>query len=261
MAKCLNKDPLKRATVDELLNDPFVNGVNPEIYKQNSRIVHSIKDSCYTTDSTILKQWTGHALCKNEPPRVVKRKKEMFESIIINKSSNQFISRDDLISLFMSVGFNYHIADIWCDNLLIQYGEKIIAINCDCDPKIVEANKWHCKHEIEGLSFQGFRKALKCSELSRPRLQDFRDRAFNALDTNRDGNIDLNELMAIFREPMCNEDDLDMDQIKRSRVSALNSQQLHRFVGLVSHIKHIIKEVDKTGNKMISKQEFDAAMQ
>ena len=134
MAKCLNKDPLKRATVDELLNDPFVNGIDPKIYQENSRTVYEIKYSCYTPDSTILKQWTAHALCKNEPPGVVKRKKELFKSI--NKSSNQFISRDDLISLFMSLGYNYHLADIWTDNLLIQYGEKIIAINCDCDKEL-----------------------------------------------------------------------------------------------------------------------------
>ena len=109
---------------------------------------------------------------------------------------------------------------------------------------------------------------MKCGYLARS--QELRDRVFDVFDTNRDGNIDLNELMAIFREPMCDEDDLDMDQIKRSRIlpgalSALNSQELHRFVGvgneMISHIKHIMKECDKTGNKMISRQEFDAAMQ
>ena len=266
MAKCLNKDPLKRATVDELLNDPFVNGIDPKLYTQNATIVNCIKYSCYTTDSTILKQWTAHVLCKNDAQETVKHRKEWFKSV--DKSLNRLISRDDLISLIMSVGYNYHLADIWTDNLLIGYGEQIIPMDCDCDEEIVEANKWHCRHEIEGLSFQGFRQVLKCGGLSMS--QDFRDRVFNAFDTNGDGNIDLDDLMVIFTEPMCDEDDLDMDQIKRSRVlpgalSGFDSQQLNRFLGLdhgmISHVKHIIKEVDKTGNKMISKQEWDAAMQ
>ena len=142
MAKCLNKDPLKRATVDELLNDPFVNGIDPKIYEQNATIVNCIKYSCYTTDSTTLKQWTEHILSKNDRQENIKMNKEFFKSI--NKSSTELISRDELISLFMSVGYNYHLAYIRSDNLLIRYGEQIIPMYCDCDEEIVEANKWHC---------------------------------------------------------------------------------------------------------------------
>ena len=254
----MNKDPLKRATVDELLNDPFVNSIDPKIYQQNARIVNVIKYSCYTTDSTILKQWTEHLLCKNEREETVKIKKKMFKSI--NKSSNQLISRDELISLFMSVGYNYHLADIWSDNLIIRYGEKIIALNCDCDPVIVEANKWHCKHEIEGLSFQGFRKAWQGGGLSL--TEEHRDTLFDAFDNNRDGNIDLNDLIVIFPSPMCDQDDLDMDQIKRSRVLPDGFRGIGDIDDrMIQHLKHIIKEVDKTGNQMISEQEWHAAMQ
>ena len=99
--------------------------------------------------------------------------------------------------------------------------------------------------------------------------QDLRDRIFDIFDDNGDGSISWGDLTSIFKEPMCDEDDLDMDQIKRSRVlpgalSGLDSRLFHRFhgfgQGMMSHWKHIIKECDKTGDKMISKQEWHAAM-
>ena len=109
MAKCLNKDPLKRATVDELLNDPFINGVDAKKYKQYVPIADRIRKMCTMTDclsSTTLKSSISMILASTTANEIKKEIKKRFDAII---SRSGIITRDGLIQLFINVGYSHSL--------------------------------------------------------------------------------------------------------------------------------------------------------
>ena len=163
----MNKEPLRRETVDELLNDPFVNGVDANDYLQNCKIAETIQKFCSMTNcltSTIIKSSTCMLLAGNMSTAIAKQSKKSFDQI--NTSKSGLITRDELIQLFLSIGYSYGLIEDhnWCDDLVVAFGERMISKDCDCFPvhtaKDMDKykNKNCTKHEIEGISFDGFKQ-------------------------------------------------------------------------------------------------------
>ena len=256
MAKCLNKDPLKRATVDELLNDPFVNGVDAKDYLQNCKIAETIQKFCTTTNcltSTTIKSSACMLLAGNMSTAPEKEAKRSFDQI--NKSKSGLITRDELIQLFLSIGYSYGLIEDhnWCDDLVVAFGERMISKDCDCFPvyTVEDLDKYtdkNCtKHEIEGISFDGFKQFWHGYLLLEH--EAYRNRIFAVFDDNGDGYADFNELLGLFGHMSFEH---DMDEIKKSRVTGTGHVE--------STVRRMIREIDKTGDGMISIDEFNQAL-
>ena len=225
------------------MNDPFINGIDANDYMQSCQIVECIRESCNNTNiftpSTIksaicvlvavsISILSGYKLTEN------------FD--YVNTSNSGLITRDELIQLFINVGYSFNVFEQWCDDLLVAYGERMISKDCKCN--CLQTCE---KHEIEGISFLGFKQFLYGHSLSNS--QEYRDRIFRVFDENWDDNVDFDELMRMFGDMSF---DYDMDEVKKSRVTGT--------LDIECKVRRMIQEIDETGDGMISKAEFIKAV-
>ena len=258
LAKCLNKDPLKRATVDELLNDPFINDVYGHVavkewdksYEKNCQIVKWIRELCTKTNiftCATIKSSVCMIMTANVLDRIA-RMKDYYRHVyqFMNENSRGPIKRESLFNLFIGVGYRYSLFEPWCDDLLAAYGHPMILKDCqrDCSKRCKEH-----KYETEGISINGFNQIVNGYSLLES--EEYRDRAFDVLDQNRDGNIDFDELMTVFGNGNVLFE-YDMDEIKKSRATSTSRIEIK--------VRRMIQEIDQTGDGMISKAEFNNAI-
>ena len=167
--------------MDELLNDPFVNGVDADEYFESCQIVAWIRESCNTsnifTSSTI--KSAVRMILANAPDIHDSDTKLTFDRV--NTSNTGLTTRDELIQLFLNVGYSFNVFEKWCDDFLVTYGQRIVSKDVDCkECNCLQTSETCEKHEIEGISFDGFERFLYGHWLSKS--EAYRDRIFDIFD-------------------------------------------------------------------------------
>ena len=238
--------------MDELLNDPFVNGIDREVYVTNCEAVKSILEPNHLSNClnrTMLQKLLCVVLATNMASETEKIALKKFKQL--NKSKSGLISKDELIDLFMSVGYDYNLSCNISDDLLVNVGEQMIGKDCDCDSSISTQD---CPHEIEGIPLFGFKMLYYNSVVTRNRT--YLTRVFDIFDCNNDGFVDFDDLSEILDN--VNDDthevdmEYDMHEMKRSQTTGTDPRDLR--------IRDVIREIDKTGDNKISLTAFVNAM-
>ena len=221
MDKCLNKDPLKRATIDELLNDPFVKGIDTRSYVLNNEILRYIKQF---NPQTRLKKAIVRVLAQNMTESPAKEVEMHFNRVDVDQDGK--LSEDDLIQLCINSGYDKVLARAMARRAIKQFGlgdDHHITID---DFKCM----WYSKILTEN--------------------DDYVSRVFEVFDDNGDGHIDANELrMILFSHVNANDDD---EQTDDEFQAAMKDQ--------FSKVQSMIAEVDKDSDGKISFVEFFDAM-
>ena len=250
----MNKDPLKRATVDELLNDPFVNGID---YNSDASIVSTVecmRASCCKKRFLTMTMLHRRVIQDIAPFWMIqplggahimahKVVKKVFDYINIryNMSNNSYnlISKKELIALFYNAGYSYKLIEKWCDDFLFTFGERMISKECKCD--VDSIRKGDCDHEIEGISIDGLENWLTFWFMNTGDSAHQRDAVFSRFETA--GFIDDNSLTALFDD--VDDSEYDMDEIKQSRVNRVTKTQIKA--------KRALCEVNGTGESRASR--------
>ena len=253
----MNKDPLKRATIDELLNDPFVNGIDYNSDLQMRTIVGSMRASCCkkrflamtmlhrrVIQDTASVWMPAHHM--DNVRTMGHQVKKVFDYINIkyNMSNNSYnlISKKELMAVFYNAGYSYKLIEKWSDDVLFTFGETMISKECKCDGDSIR--KGDCDHEIEGISINGLANWLTFFFMNHGQFSYERDAVFTRFQ--RAGLIDDHSLAALFNG--VDDSEYDMDEIKQSRVNRVTKTQIKA--------KRALCEVNGTGNSRVSRNQF-----
>ena len=221
MQKVLIKDPLKRYTIDECLDHPWVRGVDAKDYQLNSDVLKYLKQ--FRQQSKLKKEIT-HVLAQNMTDEVGKSVLRHFERI--DSDNDGFLNEDELTILLLDMGYGKAQAREEC---------KLIIKNAD-------------KNNDGMLSYDEFkevwyRKVLKSNDA-------YIHKVFDVFDGNGDGYIDSQELNEILFAGDSGDGD---DEDGKDNEELMDDDQLQR-------IKSLITEVDNDGDGKISFEEFKKAM-
>ena len=192
----MNKDPLKRATVDELLNDPFVNGIPPKKIEA-LECLHSCY-KIYTT--TMLKCAICEALTTIMPEGPLKTVQEQFD--MMDKTNKDLdldvMNEHDIIQHILLCGFDFDYAQNIADNVLCLFGTQID----EYDNGLV-------------LSIEGYKLLWYYTALTKN--MNYRNRVFQVFDDDGDGLLSVNDVESILEDHVTIE--MDLDEIKWFRTS------------------------------------------
>ena len=222
--KCLNKDPLKRATIEELLNDPFVKGIDTRSYVLNNEVLRYIKQFNYQSR---LKKAITRVLAQNMTETPAKQVEMHFKRVDVNQDGK--LNEDELIQVCIDSGYDKILARAMARRAIQQF-------DVDDDRMI----------NIDEFKQMWYSKVLTEND-------NYIARVFEVFDDNGDGHIDANELrMILFSDVNAADEDEQKDDNNDQFQAAMKDQ--------FSKIQSMIAEVDKDSDGKISFAEFFDAM-
>ena len=232
MLKCLNKDPLKRATVDELLNDPFVNGIPP-----NKIEAMEYLHSCYKIyTTTMLKCAICEALSMNMTEGPLKTVQDQFDLMGKTNKDLDVMNGHDIIQYILLCGFDFEYAQNIADNVLCLFGTQID----EYDNELV-------------LSIEGYK--LLWYYVAMTKNMNYRNRVFEVFDDDGDGLLSVNDVESILEDHYTIE--MDFDEIKWFRTSMFKQHLRARVCRMLLEISPSQEDCE---NPVVSFEQFVLAM-
>ena len=228
LVKCLNKDPLKRATVDELLRDPFVNGMPIEHYELHTDILYSFP-AFYNTNPCLIKITMcqislGHAV--DSADVTIQDASIKFETMCTKtKDGYQFVTYQQIVSMLKQLGYHIEIAHTIAANSFALFGKRynvniseLETLNYNENETIINNNS-NNNHSnsvwVEGIDFSSWKKILHFAMLSNDR--EYCAGFANTFDRNDDGLITAQDVVYVIKDSFRQYGEyieMDMDQIK-----------------------------------------------
>ena len=233
MCKCLNKDPLKRATVDELLNDPFVNGIPPKKIEVMEYFYSSYK-SCPNMLKCAICEILAHNMVEG-PQKQVQEHFDRMDKTNQDLQSN-VMNEHDIIQYILLCGFDFEYAQNIADNVLCSFGTQID----EYDDELV-------------LSIEGYRKLWYYRILMK--MVDYRRRVFEVLDDDGDGFLSVNDVKTIFDNHYTIE--MDIDEIKLFNTSKHEQRLIKKIHQMFLEVSPDQKDYE---NPVVSLEQFVLAM-
>ena len=242
--KCLNKDPLKRATVDELLNDPFVNGVITKDYESDWEAMRYFR-IFYNPFPTKLKLATVKILADNMTQSPEKMVRERFD--ILKSNQTALIGEKEIIQLALRCGYHIEIGQNISDHAISLFGQINLSF----------LNQWSWRVGIDlfnenddGIELHGLKQIWYYTILAQH--AEYRNRIFVVFDDDGDGFINATDVSMMF-EKSTNFDN-DSDHEKMFADIGLYAGNIHM---MLREIDPHVEDVDKNG---VSKEKFLQAM-
>ena len=231
----MNKDPLKRATVDELLNDPFVNGIPPQKIEPMQCLY-----SCYKLISpTMLKLCICKVLAINMSSVAKNAAQKLFEQMNsnVNNTKKDIINKRDIMQYILMCGFDIEYAQNIAHNMLCWFGER-----SDENNELVMS--------INGFKILWFYSGLQTHP-------GYRYKVFEVFDDDADGFLSVDDIEAVFMSYDIIY--MDIDEIKWLRTSMYKDNnylrgKIHRM------LLEISPDQQDYQNPVVSLDQFVLAM-
>ena len=245
----MHKDPLKRATVDELLNDAFVNGIDVE-----TNITHGIISQYFRkihcTFPSKFKIMISKLVAQNASRKIQADINKTFKPLLALQSKQDSQEKiDDVNSDSQSLSETI-VQDVTLIGAIVDYGYDY-DLACEMVDRVV--NMFCTDSSKQGLNFDEFASMWQFVALSNH--SDYRQRVFQVLDDNGDGFLDQYELQ-VLAHLLTNQyiNDVDLDE-KKKRQSMTNvvDWKLHA-------VRQIVAEIDVDTDGSVSYEEFDNAL-
>lgn len=121
LRKCLHKDPLKRATVDELLCDPFVNGMTLQDYDMNMLCIRDFAPF-YNPYSPLIRLTICEVLACNMSAEIQEIVSKSFAHA--DATQRTLITKKDIVRLALRCGYNVEFGEAIAENSLSLFGQE-----------------------------------------------------------------------------------------------------------------------------------------
>ena len=224
--KVLVKDPMKRLSIEDCLQHPWVRGVDVKDYKLNSDVLKYLKQ--FKQQSKLKKEIT-RVLATNMTEEVGKSVLHHFNRI--DGDNDGYLNNEELEILLLDQGYSKHEAANE-SKAIIEAADK------DKDGKL----------SYDEFKEVWYRKVLKSNDA-------YIHKVFDVFDENGDGFIDSQELNSILfpkdEVEFDGENEENDNEVKEEDI--MDSDELKRM-------KSLIGEVDSNGDGKISFEEFKHAM-
>jgi len=222
MLKMLTFDPRARITAAQALSHPWVRGDKASDVPLDVSVINSMKEfSTYSRIKKIAIRKLAQTFSEDE----VRDLKDQFRQI--DKDQSGTITHQELIESVRHMKTNSDGVQVIPDK---DVQNILQGIDSDGNGEIDIS-----EFVVAGLQLNQLQRRDKRAWNERTR------QAFDKLDKNKDGFIDVNEL----------KDELQGDPLKDSQSSADSASDLH-----LEDVEEILREADKDGNGMIDYQEF-----
>lgn len=229
--KCLQKDPLMRPNVDELLNDPFVQGVDTKSYTLNAEVLKYIKQFNYQSR---LKKAITQVLAQNMTEQPARQVDMHFKRVDANDDG--MLNEEELIQVCQDSGYDNVMARVMAKRAVQQF-------DADGDGKI----------NPDEFKQMWYSKVLSEND-------NYIARVFEVFDDNGDGFIDKEELkMILFSDVNKGDYQQNIDNNNNSDDNSDNTDN-KTDDPFAMQVMDMINEVDKNKDGKISFDEFFDAM-